>query len=297
MEFNGNTLKIKTKLFAIDNIKDVTYSEEVITYRAFTIPLIFIFTIVMFFKINTLLILLYTILIALSFFKRTKYLIIIDNRFQDAYSTFDEDNFLAYKKTLEYSRQKKKESIPIIKKEKNIESIKEYKLRKRKEAFNKNLKEQKEVYKKYQEENQEDTEDNETEENLESKPKMPKKKEKNDDYEKKVAGYYKLDGYDIYFNGIKKDRLENEIDLICKKDDEVILIQCEEWNPSRESNITDIDIKIFQINCIKYTEQKNLTNSKIKLKYIVSNIKIFDAPAMDIFKEEYHNCKYEILEF
>jgi len=40
----------------------------------------------------------------------------------------------------------------------------------------------------------------------------------------KVASYYKLDGYSIYLNGIKKDSLDGGIDVICKKDDETILI-------------------------------------------------------------------------
>jgi len=79
MEFNENTLKIKNKVYAINNIKNVDYSEEIETVRYITFPIIFILTIVMFFGISIFMIISYIVLIALSFYKRTNYCVFIDN--------------------------------------------------------------------------------------------------------------------------------------------------------------------------------------------------------------------------
>ena len=302
MEFSGNILRIKNKIYAIDNINSVDYSEEILTLKNITFPIMFILAImIVFFGINSFMIISYIILIGLSFVKRTRYFVFIDNRFKSAYSTFDEDDFLAFKKNLDYAMQNKKQPI---KKEEELEqfseSVEEYKIRIRKEAFKKNLKKQEEIYKnKHKEIRIEDIETPNVKEKEELKSGMSnkKKKEKGDDYEKKVAGYYKLDGYDIYLNGIKKDRLDGGIDVICKKDDEVILIQCKNWNHTTRRKITHTHIKEFHSNCIKYIDQENLDKSNVKLKYIVPNKKVFKACAINIFRDDYYNCTYEILEF
>ena len=215
-----------------------------------------------------------------------------------AYSTYSEDDFLAFKKNIEYAMQNKKQTV---KKEENLhESSEEYKLRKRKEAFNKNLKEQEEIYKnKYEESKQENIETSKIEEKEKLKPKMTNKdkKEKGDDYEKKVAGYYRLDGYNIYLNGIRKNREDGGIDVICRKDDEVILIQCKNWNHETKYKITHKHVKEFHSNCIRYIEENNLIKENVKLKYIVPNKKLFKVCAINIFRDDYYNCRYEILEF
>ena len=302
MEFSGNILRIKNKIYAIDNINSVDYSEEILTLKNITFPIMFILAImIVFFGINSFMIISYIILIGLSFVKRTRYFVFIDNRFKSAYSTFDEDDFLAFKKNLDYAMQNKKQPI---KKEEELEqfseSVEEYKIRIRKEAFKKNLKKQEEIYKnKHKEIRIEDIETPNVKEKEELKSGMSnkKKKEKGDDYEKKVVGYYKLDGYSIYMNGIRKNSEDGGIDVICKKDDEVILIQCKNWNHTTGRKITHTHIKKFHSNCIKYIDQENLDKSNVKLKYIVPNKKVFKACAINIFRDDYYNCKYEILEF
>lgn len=288
MEFNGNTLKIKDKIYAINNIKNVDYSENMITVRYLTIPLIFLFSPFLFFYTNIFMIVIYIILIGLSIVKVKLYSIFIDDRYKAAFTTIDEDTFIAYRKELTYYMQNKQYNSMKPSKEERIvepvESSEEYKIRKRKEAFSKHVEKQEEVYKnKYEE----------------SKPTMSykDKKEKGDDYEKKVAGYYKLDGYNIYLNGIKNNRLDGGIDIICKKDDITILIQCKNWNHTTGRRITHTQIKEFHSNCIKYIEQNDLKKENVKLKYIVPNRKVFKGCAIEIFRDDYYNCKYEILEF
>lgn len=304
MEFNGNTLKIKNKIYAINNIKYVDYSVDTNTARPISISAMLLLLPLIYFYSNIYMILIYVLLIILSFVKIKQYNIFIDDNKKPAFTTMDEDIFLGYKKELIYHMQNKQDNTvefsTDIKDSKSIESVEEYKLKKRKEAFAKNLEEQEAIYKKkYEESKNEIINTTEAEDTKESKPIMSNKdkKEKGDDYEKKVAGYYKLDGYDIYLNGIKKNRLDGGIDVICKKDDEIVLIQCKNWDYTTGRKITHKNIKEFHSNCIKYIEQNDFKKENVKLKYIVPNKKVFKSCAIEIFRDNYYNCKYEILEF
>jgi len=107
MEFNGNTLKIKNKIYAIDNIKNVEYSEKMIRFVVITIPLMFLFAPIFFFYTNIFMIIIYILLFGLSFVKIKLYSIFIDNTFQAAFSTTDESDFIAYKKRTYLSYGKK----------------------------------------------------------------------------------------------------------------------------------------------------------------------------------------------
>lgn len=107
-------------------------------------------------------------------------------------------------------------------------------------------------------------------------------------YKEFVAGYYKLDGYSIYLN--KKDEYKY-IDIICMKDDELILIQT--LNSEEASKINNESLKIFLNSCNEYINKKNLFDKKIKLKYVASN-DILDDLSCRILKEN-KTLHYKIL--
>lgn len=48
-------------------------------------------------------------------------------------------------------------------------------------------------------------------------------------YEKYVGAIFRRQGYSVNYNGIKRGFDDEGIDLICKKADEVLLIQCKNW--------------------------------------------------------------------
>ena len=107
-------------------------------------------------------------------------------------------------------------------------------------------------------------------------------------YKEFVAGYYKLDGYSIYLN--KKDEYKY-IDIICMKDDELILIQT--LNSEEASKINNESLKIFLNSCNEYINKNNLFDKKIKLKYVASN-DILDDLSCRILKEN-KTLHYKIL--
>ena len=120
-------------------------------------------------------------------------------------------------------------------------------------------------------------------------------KEKGKEYEKFVAGRYKLEGYDIYLHGIKKGLKDKGIDIICTKDEELILIQCKNWKKNSSYKINHEKLKAFVGSCTEYINENKLFDKKIKLKFITSNY-ILDKSGKK-FLEESKTLQYEILEF
>ena len=125
--------------------------------------------------------------------------------------------------------------------------------------------------------------------------KMKEKKEKGKEYEEFVAGYYKLDGYEINLHGIKKGKKDKGIDIICEKDEELILIQCKNWKEDSKYKINHENLKAFVGCCTEYVNENKLFDKNIKLKFITSNY-ILDESGKK-FLEESKTLQYEILKF
>ena len=100
-------------------------------------------------------------------------------------------------------------------------------------------------------------------------------------------------GYEVIYNGLEKGKLDQGIDLICYKENEILLIQCK--NYTKSNSITHEDIKIFHSNAIKYIKIHNLNEKSIKLKYSIPNIKILDISAKKTLSNNFYNCTYVIV--
>jgi len=120
-------------------------------------------------------------------------------------------------------------------------------------------------------------------------------KEKGKEFEEFVAGHFKLDGYDIYLNGIKKGKKDKGIDIICTKDDELILIQCKNWKENSTYKINHEKLKAFVGCCTDYVNEHNLFHKKLKLKFISSNYILDDSGKK--YLEESKVLQYEIFKY
>jgi restriction system protein len=124
---------------------------------------------------------------------------------------------------------------------------------------------------------------------------MKEQKDKGLEFEKFVAGHFKLDGYEIVLNGIKRGKKDKGIDIVCTKDDELILIQCKNWKKDSKYKIKHTHLKEFIGNCTVYVNDNNLLEKKTKLKFITSNY-ILDASAKN-YLEENRILQHEIYNF
>jgi restriction system protein len=125
--------------------------------------------------------------------------------------------------------------------------------------------------------------------------KMKEKKEKGKQYEQFVARYFKLDGYEVNLHGIKKGKKDKGIDIICSKDEELILIQCKNWKENSTYKINHEKLKAFVGCCTEYVNEHKLFDRNVKLKFITSNY-ILDESGKK-FLEESKTLQYEILKF
>ena len=98
-----------------------------------------------------------------------------------------------------------------------------------------------------------------------------KNEEKGRNFEIFVGKYFERLGYKVYYNGIINGRKDEGIDLVAYNKNEVLLIQCKNWNENSKYKIKDKNIKEFIGNC--YTFVKNnpkIMNKKVKRLYITS---------------------------
>lgn len=107
-------------------------------------------------------------------------------------------------------------------------------------------------------------------------------------YQEFVAGNYKLEGYSIYMNKINK-----YINIICDKDNEVLLIDCK-IDMNQNEKIGAQVLKDFIDECKKYTNDNNLFDKEIKFKFITSKYMLDESA--EFFLERNRNLNYEILE-
>lgn len=106
-----------------------------------------------------------------------------------------------------------------------------------------------------------------------------KLKNKGDEYEKFVSDYFKTQGYTIAEHGLDNGKKDHGIDLIAKREKEVIFVQCKNWKISEDYQIDHRHIKEFIGNCTTYIEKNPMfAMCTIKRYYAVSD-EIMDKSA------------------
>jgi len=108
-------------------------------------------------------------------------------------------------------------------------------------------------------------------------------------FEYYVSNYFKGQGYEV-INNFEKEKNDEGIDIIAKKGDELLLIQCKNWELSV---ISHKEIKEFLGNCYlflyKYKEYRKF--KKVRRLYITSNSNL-DKSAKYLLKDYYPFVEY-----
>lgn len=109
------------------------------------------------------------------------------------------------------------------------------------------------------------------------------------EFEYYVSNYFKEKGYEV-INNFEKGQKDEGIDLIVKKDNELLLIQCKNWELSVVSHR---DIKEFLGNCYMflYRHIEYRRYRKVRRIYITSNSNL-DKSAKYLIKDYYPFVEY-----
>ena len=114
------------------------------------------------------------------------------------------------------------------------------------------------------------------------------------EFEEYVSKHYQKQNYEVIKNYLKEKK-DNGIDIIAKKDNELLLIQCKNWE---KEIISHKEIKEFLGNCYLFL-YKNLEYrkyKKVRRIYVISQSRL-DKSAEYLFKEYYPFVEYKKMEF
>jgi hypothetical protein len=100
-------------------------------------------------------------------------------------------------------------------------------------------------------------------------------------------------GYKVECYKKQDEKEDQEIDLICCRDDKTLLVQCK--NNSVSKSITDEDIKTFYNNAMKYIETNNIKEKDVEFRYVIPYSDVLHKSAIKILTNDSYNCKYVIL--
>lgn len=118
------------------------------------------------------------------------------------------------------------------------------------------------------------------------------------EYEEYVAKVYRSRGYHVSEYGKQQGVLDHGIDLIAKKEKEIVLIQCKNWNENGKWKIEHKDIKAFQTDARTFVEDKPLLRScLLTARYTISGDFIHQSAIkhIDEMKKIGKRVDYEIV--
>lgn len=98
---------------------------------------------------------------------------------------------------------------------------------------------------------------------------------------------------DLGYKIINNQENNDEVSLICKKDDKTILIKCKDTNEMK--SITDKDIKTFYRNAHEYLKENDIQEDNVEFRYAIPYSDILHKSAIKILSNDSYNCKYVIL--
>jgi Holliday junction resolvase-like predicted endonuclease len=116
--------------------------------------------------------------------------------------------------------------------------------------------------------------------------------QKGKDYEEFTANHYRSSGYEVLEHGKEYGKLDKGIDLIAKKDKEVIFIQCKNWRADGKVKIDHVKIKEFIGNVAAFLE-KNTVYKDYEVKRIFAVAEpVLDKSAIEYIKANKNIVRY-----
>lgn len=120
------------------------------------------------------------------------------------------------------------------------------------------------------------------------------KEEKGRLYELRVGEHFENEGYEVEYRGIHLGKRDGGIDLIARKEAEIILIQCKNWKGNIK--IKQADIRKFYGDCSKYIEDNLLSRNEVQYRYIIPSKNLLDYQAERFFIENHTRIRYILIE-
>ncbi|MFA9239503.1 MAG: hypothetical protein ACEQSQ_06380 [Candidatus Paceibacteria bacterium] len=98
---------------------------------------------------------------------------------------------------------------------------------------------------------------------------------------------------DLGYKVVSNTTENQDIDMICYKDDKTILIKCN--NSSESKSIKEEDIMAFYDGAIKYINTNKRKEKNAAFRYVVPYKDLFHKSAIKILTDDSYNCKYVLV--
>lgn len=98
---------------------------------------------------------------------------------------------------------------------------------------------------------------------------------------------------DLGYKVVSNTTENQEIDMICYKDDKTILIKCN--NSSNSNSIKEEDVMAFYDNALKYINTNKIKEKNAAFRYVVPYKDLFHKSAIKILSDDDYNCKYVLV--
>jgi len=116
------------------------------------------------------------------------------------------------------------------------------------------------------------------------------------EYEKFIGKKYEELGFEVIYNGIKKGIHDNGIDLIVKKKDKHILVQCKSWKDNKYFKINQKDIRAFIGDSYLYAIKSNIKPESLTWHFIIADSKSITKNALKLI-DNINNLKFKVIPF
>ncbi|MGB3750942.1 MAG: hypothetical protein WA945_05195, partial [Arcobacteraceae bacterium] len=84
--------------------------------------------------------------------------------------------------------------------------------------------------------------------------------------------------------------------LIARHEDEILLIQCKNWDINNKYRVREKDVREFYGSCQFYIDENNLDKNNTTCIYIVPDAKLILPNAKGLLKNHYENCRFLIID-
>ena len=116
--------------------------------------------------------------------------------------------------------------------------------------------------------------------------------EKGSNYELFVAEHYRSKGYDVLEHGKEYGKLDKGIDLIAKKENEIIIIQCKNWKAGGKFTVDHAIVKEFIGNVATFLDKNAIYKDYIVKKIFAVSERVLDKSAMEFITANKQTIRY-----
>lgn len=100
-------------------------------------------------------------------------------------------------------------------------------------------------------------------------------------------------GYTVKYNKKQDDKKDQEVDIICYKDEKILLFKCK--NYSKSKSIRSEDIESFHDNARNYLKSNDIEDKNVEFRYVIPYSDVLHKSAIKLLVDDSYNCKYVVL--